>query len=293
MSGIVSYEPADMTVTVHGDCPMDGLTAALAEQGQWLPIDVALPARTTVADLIGENLSGPLRASQGTVRDYLIGLRWHDRDGTLISSGGRVVKNVAGYDLAKMHIGARGAFGEIVEATFKVRPKPAHEVTVTFECESRGEAAAAALAVRDLVEPAWCVVVCDARRTRVMVGVMGSERVVKAQAEAVMGRWQGTREEDGALVRANLGTAPTGSAGRVRTTAMLPREVGDYLDSTNGSPAASMVLADVMSGVVTVFSAPDDSASAESPKPTESPESVVGRLRGALDAAFSICRPND
>jgi hypothetical protein len=166
-------------------------------------------------------------------------------------------------------------------------------VAVTFECGSRGEAAAAALAVRDLVEPAWCVVVCEAGRARVVVGVMGSERVVTVQAEAVMGRWQGVREDDGAGVRTSLGAGPTGATRRVRTTSMLPGEVGSYLNSTTGSPDASLLMADVVSGVVTHFSSSDDSGWVDSPTPAELPESVGGRLRGALDAAFSTRRRND
>jgi FAD/FMN-containing dehydrogenase len=276
-----------MTVTVRGDCPIDVLAGALTEQGQWLPIDVARPGGTTVADLIGENLSGPLRASQGTVRDYLIGLRWRDRDGHLISSGGRVVKNVAGYDLAKMHIGARGAFGEIVEATFKVRPRPAREVAVTFECASGREAAAAALAVRDLIEPAWCVAVCEAGRARVVVGVMGSERVVEAHGDAVVARWSGIRAGDGALVRADLVARLTDPAGR--EVSMLAGDVGDYLDANGRRHPGTVVLADVSSGVVTVV-ASEEAARVDSSVPAEPPGSVESRLRSALQAAFSTRR---
>jgi FAD/FMN-containing dehydrogenase len=275
-----------MTVTVRGDCSIDVLAGALAERGQWLPIDIAQPGGTTVADLIGENRSGPLRASQGTVRDYLIGLRWRDRDGHLISSGGRVVKNVAGYDLAKMHIGARGVFGEIVEATFKVRPRPAREVAITFECASGREAAAAALAVRDLIEPAWCMVVCEAGRARVVVGVMGSERVVEAHGDAVMGRWPGIRAGEGALVRADLVARLTDPGRRARTVSMLAGDVGDYLDANDRRLLGTVVLADVLSGVVTVV-ASGDAVRVESPAPAASPGSVESRLRSALQAAFS------
>jgi glycolate oxidase FAD binding subunit len=280
-------------VTVRGDCRVDILATALAEHGQWLPIDVTRPEHTTVADLVGENMSGPLRASQGTVRDYLIGLCWHDRDGTRISSGGRVVKNVAGYDLAKMHIGARGAFGEIVEATLKVRPRPAREVAVTFECGSGREAAVEALAVRDLVEPAWCVVVCAEGRARVVVGMMGSERVVEAHADAVTGRWRGVREDDGARVRADLAARLAESVGRGGAASMLAGDVGDHLDATSSRHAASMVLADVLSGVVTTFPPPGRSASVDSSERAASRGSVVRRLREALDASFSIHHRRD
>src|SRR5207253_4337224 len=98
----------------------------------------------------------PLRASQGTVRDLLIGLRVVGADGALVTGGGRVVKNVAGYDLPKLHVGALGTVGVIVEATFKVRPRPAVEEAVVVACRSAREAADAALAVRDsTVAPLW------------------------------------------------------------------------------------------------------------------------------------------
>jgi FAD/FMN-containing dehydrogenase len=202
------------------------------------------------------------------------------------------VKNVAGYDLAKMHIGARGAFGEIVEATFKVRPRPAREVAVTFECGSGGEAAAAALEVRDLVEPAWCVVVCEAGKARVVVGVMGSERVVEAHGGAVIERWQGFREDEGAHVRAGLVARLGNPASRVGTASMLAGDVGDYLDSTASRHAGSMVLADVLSGVVTTID-PGDAPRADAPAAAELTGAVGSRLRDALEAAFSVHRVND
>src|SRR5690606_7391068 len=97
LNRIREHAAADMTVTVEAGCTLATLAATLAEAGQWLPLDPPAPEETTVGGLIAANLSGPLRASQGTVRDLLLGLRWIAPDGALVAGGGRVVKNVAGY----------------------------------------------------------------------------------------------------------------------------------------------------------------------------------------------------
>ncbi|TMA36883.1 MAG: FAD-binding oxidoreductase, partial [Deltaproteobacteria bacterium] len=156
LARLIDHQAADMTVTVETGCSLACLAAALAAAGQWLPVDPPRPEDTTVGGLIAADLSGPLRASQGTVRDLLIGLRVVGADGALITGGGRVVKNVAGYDLPKLHVGALGTVGVIVEATFKVRPRPAAEEAMVVACRSAREAADAALAVRDSdADPLW------------------------------------------------------------------------------------------------------------------------------------------
>ncbi|MGH8010470.1 MAG: FAD-binding oxidoreductase, partial [Candidatus Binatia bacterium] len=121
---IIDYQPADMTVTVEAGMTLARLQTILGEQGQWLPVDPPLPEQATVGGLIATNLSGPARLSQGTIRDFLIGMKAVQSDGTIVKGGGRVVKNVAGYDLPKLYCGSFGTLGVIVEATFKVRPRP-------------------------------------------------------------------------------------------------------------------------------------------------------------------------
>src|SRR5262249_29851760 len=86
---VVDHQAADMTVTVAAGCPLSALQDTLAAAGQWLPIDPPRPERTTVGGLIAANLSGPLRASQGTVRDVLLGLRIVGADGALVRGGGQ------------------------------------------------------------------------------------------------------------------------------------------------------------------------------------------------------------
>jgi glycolate oxidase FAD binding subunit len=124
LNRIVDYQPADMTVTAEAGLTLARLQEILGEHGQWLPVDPPLPEQATIGGIIAANLSGPARLSQGTIRDFLLGLKVVQADGTVIKGGGRVVKNVAGYDLPKLYCGSFGTLGVIVEATFKVRPRP-------------------------------------------------------------------------------------------------------------------------------------------------------------------------
>ncbi len=129
LSRIVDYQPTDMTVTVEAGLALAQLQRVLGEHGQWLSVDPPLADRATIGGIIAGNLSGPARLSQGTIRDSLLGLKVVRTDGAVIKGGGRVVKNVAGYDIPKLFCGSLGTLGVIVEATFKVRPRPeVHEV---------------------------------------------------------------------------------------------------------------------------------------------------------------------
>jgi hypothetical protein len=141
MEGI-EHTPADMTATVAGNITVAQLQARLAENGQWLSLDPPAPESLTVAEALARDASGPRRFGYGTIRDYAIGLKAVLADGRLISSGGKVVKNVAGYDLLKLFIGARHSLGNIVEATFKLRPLPECEEFLQKPCASLSESAA-------------------------------------------------------------------------------------------------------------------------------------------------------
>jgi FAD/FMN-containing dehydrogenase len=129
-----------MTATAEAGLTLAELQTRLALGGQWLPVDPPHPERLTLGALIAANASGPRRFGYGTIRDYVIGLKVALADGRLISCGGKVVKNVAGYDLAKLFIGSRGSLGVIVEATFKLRPLPEAERFVQARCGSLEQA---------------------------------------------------------------------------------------------------------------------------------------------------------
>jgi FAD/FMN-containing dehydrogenase len=149
MTSAVEHIPTDMTVTADASLTLAALQAELAKGGQWLPIDPPSPGSLTIANLLAHNLSGPRRLSYGTIRDYAIGLRVRLADGRTIKTGGKVVKNVAGYDLQKLFIGAGHTLGMIVEATFKLRPLPEAEQFVRQPCATLADAGAVIAAVLD------------------------------------------------------------------------------------------------------------------------------------------------
>jgi glycolate oxidase FAD binding subunit len=132
LTGVVEHAPADQTATVLAGTPLREVQSRLGSAGQWLALDPALGADATVGGLIATNASGSRRLRFGGVRDQLIGLRVALADGTLARGGGKVVKNVAGYDLPKLFVGALGTLGVIVSATFRLYPLPAVSRTVLF-----------------------------------------------------------------------------------------------------------------------------------------------------------------
>ena len=129
---VVEFEPADLTITVQAGMTLRAIRRATAESRMMVPFDPDLPDEATVGGVLSAALSGPARMSLGTPRDFTIGLRVVTADGRLTRAGGRVVKNVAGYDLCKLYIGSLGTLGVIVEATFKTVPLPQAEQSLAF-----------------------------------------------------------------------------------------------------------------------------------------------------------------
>jgi glycolate oxidase FAD binding subunit len=132
---VLERSQADLTVSVEAGITVEELNGELAAIGQFVPIDPFNAPGHTIGGVLAAGLSGPLRLRYGSPRDFVIGLRVALPDGRLATSGGRVVKNVSGYDLNKLHQGALGSLGVIVAASFKVFPRPLHEVTVETRSE--------------------------------------------------------------------------------------------------------------------------------------------------------------
>ncbi len=128
---MIEHSQADMVVSVEAGITLEALQAELAKTGQFLPLDPFHSPGHTIGGLLATGWTGPLRLRYGSPRDFLIGIRVALPDGTLASGGGRVVKNVSGYDMMKLHYAALGSLGVIVAASFKVFPKPLHDVTVS------------------------------------------------------------------------------------------------------------------------------------------------------------------
>ncbi len=163
---MIDHQPTDLTVTVDATVTVQALQTALATRGQWLPVDPLSPETVTIRELIDRNLSGPRRYGYGTIREHLLGLRLDMADGRKIRAGGQVVKNVAGYDVCRLLVGAGGELGTITEATFKLRPRPETEQFVRISCDTLADAeriiesvlqAGLLPVVLDLVAPATVV----------------------------------------------------------------------------------------------------------------------------------------
>ncbi len=139
LNRVLEHNPADMTVTVETGITLAALQERLAQSAQWLPIDPTPLLASTISDILNLNSSGPHRFGYGTIREHLLGLTVVLADGRLIHNGGKVVKNVAGYDLCKLFVGSRNSLGVMVEATFKVRPLPEAQqiVSASFDSLSR------------------------------------------------------------------------------------------------------------------------------------------------------------
>lgn len=124
LSKVIDYPAADMTITVESGMTLEALQAILSTNNQYLPIDPPQAVQATLGGIMATGWTGPRRHTAMRPRDQLIGIGFVNGSGTLIKGGGRVVKNVAGYDFPKLLTGSMGALGVIAELTYKVRPKP-------------------------------------------------------------------------------------------------------------------------------------------------------------------------
>jgi len=137
LSGIISYEPSELVVTARAGTPLSELEAALAEKGQCLAFEPphfaqlgASPRGATVGGMAAAGLSGPARASVGGVRDYVLGVKLLNGRAELLTFGGQVIKNVAGYDVSRLMVGALGTLGVLTEISLKVLPVAPAEATL-------------------------------------------------------------------------------------------------------------------------------------------------------------------
>jgi glycolate oxidase FAD binding subunit len=133
--GIVEYLPDEYTITVRSGTPLAEIQAALDEQNQYLPFDPPFSAAgATIGGTVAAGVSGPGRFRYGGVRDFLLGVTFLTGDGRLVTGGGKVVKNAAGFDIPKLMVGSLGHWGILTELTFKVFPFAKRTLTATMDC---------------------------------------------------------------------------------------------------------------------------------------------------------------
>lgn len=147
LNSIIEYEPADLTVTVEAGIPLAVLQTELAKYRQFLSLNPPYAARSTIGGIVATNVSGSFRLRHGTARNQVLGLKVVHANGTVAKSGGKVVKNVAGYDLNKLYIGAFGTLGIITEVALKLSPTPARQAILTADFQSVQDAADTGLSI--------------------------------------------------------------------------------------------------------------------------------------------------
>lgn len=154
MRRVLQYEPRDLTVSVQAGLPWAELSAMLAEHRQMVPLDPPYFDHATVGGVVSANCVGPRRRGYGGVRDFVIGMTFATLDGKLAKSGGMVVKNVAGFDMAKLMIGSFGTLAALAVVNFKLAPTPEATRTFVLQFKTAAECAAARDAViRGVLQP--------------------------------------------------------------------------------------------------------------------------------------------
>lgn len=190
MGGIcrpVFYEPEELVVKVEGGMTLAALARLLAEKGQEVPWDFPWPERQTVGGILASGLAGPRRLGAGAPRNHVLGMTVALADGRVLRTGGRVVKNAAGYDLTRLMVGSHGTLGVILEAALRVRPKPEDSWALTAKFKEPGLALGAALVVEAAgCEPAFLEVRGRRGEWTLSAGVEGLREAVTAQRERIL-----------------------------------------------------------------------------------------------------------
>ena len=238
---VLEHSQGDMVVSVEAGITLESLQARLDKAGQFLPLDPHASPGHTIGGLLASGWSGPLRLRYGSPRDYLIGIRVALPDGKLASAGGRVVKNVSGYDLMKLHHGALGTMGVIVAASFKVFSKPMADITVGVECASPVEAwASAANALALPMPPAALEVISTGE---VMARFFGSPEATDRVVSDL-----GWKTKDASIWSAHAQRSPAAwariSVPRAQTLAMAQRLAGEWW----ASPGSGVVNWEIAGG---------------------------------------------
>ncbi|ASR33896.1 dehydrogenase [Prauserella marina] len=265
LTGVLAYNPADMTVAVRAGTPLLELQAELAEQGQRVAFDPARVASgATVGGLVATADSGPLALAHGSMRDLVIGATVVLADGTVARTGGHVIKNVAGYDLAKLLHGSYGCFGLLAEIVLRLHPVAAATATVRLDCGLNTAAEHARTVLASAFEPValeWAEGIlltrvegteagCETRAGR-LAELLGGSVLPEQEALAAWKRHAALVDE--AVVRigcrpsrlpgilaASGGTAVAGLGTGIGTTAVPPEAVGAVHDAVTAVGGTSV-----------------------------------------------------
>jgi glycolate oxidase FAD binding subunit len=246
LNAIIAHRHGDLTATVEAGAALDDVNRELAKRGQWIPLDPLWSDRATIGGIVSTNDSGPRRHRYGTPRDLIIGVEMARMDGVLAKAGGIVVKNVAGYDIARLVTGSFGSLGVIVNATFKLYPIPRTSRTVVVDAASHQIAGAvvASLAGSQLTPTA---IELQSPPSRLLVRFESAESSVEKQssdasrlAEAAGARVRIIRDDDEARTWADH-AAMWGRTGTIAKVTLLPSDLIPALDWL-GSSCGGLIL---------------------------------------------------
>jgi FAD/FMN-containing dehydrogenase len=179
LNKIIEHEPADLIAIAQAGVTLTDFNAKLGENGQWLPLDPPDDGRATLGGVVATGIGGPQQFGYGRPRGSVIGMKVVLADGSMIRAGGRVVKNVAGYDLCKLFTGSYGSLGIITELNFKLRPRPARQATVI----ATGPLEDLRAGVRAILEARLFPVAAEIVAEELLVRFAGNEKGVAFQIE--------------------------------------------------------------------------------------------------------------
>lgn len=255
LTGVVAYEPGDLTLTALAGTPLSNIERITSPEGQWLTMDPHGSPDGTIGATVSTASSGPLASAFGTPRDHVLGCEFVTGEGDVVRGGGRVVKNVAGFDLVRLVTGAWGTLGAITEVTVRLRAKPEHDVTLAIATGS-GNVADMANGVREwvhasafrplameLLSPSLAVRLTGRSEDLLLVRIGGNGTHARAAVDAVSSL--GTARDIGRGVWGKLAQAEPAGALVFRvsglpsrigqlfsTAATLAEELGGYAHAT-------------------------------------------------------------
>ena len=300
---IVEHSQADLTCTVEAGVTLERLQQQLGEAGQFLPLDPRNSPGHTVGGALASGWTGPLRMRFGSPREFVIGMRVALPDGKLVRSGGRVVKNVSGYDTSKLHLGALGTLGVIVEVSFKVFPRPPARLTLERIATEPAEAWAEVQRLLTLPQLPWALELeRDAQGVLRLITLLAGPRSAVERLAAEIG-WEGSAEswdERSRITSAHWAklsaprTALPGLLGRLPETAHWIAQpasgTADWLDAADAEAIAAVrAAAEQAGGSLVLLAAPAELKRAVGVWGAELPtRDLMLRLRDAFDPGRTI-----
>ena len=275
---IVEYDPEDLTLTAEAGITVAALRQTLAARGQELPLEGAQASRATLGGLLAADASGPRRLRFGAPHDRILGARFALADGTIVRSGGKVVKNVAGYATHRLLCGSRGGLAVILEASLKLAPAPEERAALCFDLDAAKLSDAGTWSWLPRLEPSFASVVGSASAAGLPPAARGG-----APFTAIVGLEDDRRrvaEQEAVVVRA-LGAPRARIAGDdvvalAQALADLEEQPGVRLGftTTGNTPAALAPLIGPGAGATLVFHAPAGRLHLF-PEPADAPDIVV------------------